>query len=184
MSDCTASDETLMLSAGKGDMGAFEHLVYRHQSAAWGFAWRFIGDADEAEDLVQEAFLHIFNAAERYKPVAAFRTYLYRVLMRLCIDHARKKSPVLMDSLPDVADPGPSQAEQVENKEREAAIQKALSALAPNYRMVIILRYFEGMSGAEVARVMNTTPKGVERLLARARANLEPLLRPIYENNR
>jgi len=173
-----------MKVVGQGDLHAFDELVLRHQSAAWGVAYRFLGDADEAEDMVQEAFLRILDAADRYRPTASFRTYLYRVLTRLCIDHTRKKRPILTVQLPDTPAPGPTQARRIERAEMESAIRNALDALSPKYRMVIVLRYFEGLSGAEIADAMKITPKGVERLLARARQRLEPLLRPFREENR
>ena len=95
---CTASDilrrirtdEELMLAVRAGDLAAFEHLVVRHQSSAWNAAYRFLGDAAEAEDLAQEAFLKILDAAPRYQPTAKFRTYLYRVVTRLCLDRLQR----------------------------------------------------------------------------------------------
>jgi len=172
----TPSDEELMLSVRDGDLHAFGQLVLRHQSVAWGVAYRFLADAGEAEDMVQEAFLRVLDAADRYRPTASFRTYLYRVLTRLCIDHKRKRRPIPTDRLPDVPTPGPTQAGRIERAETESAIREALEALPPKYRMVIVLRYFEGMSGQEMAQILKTTPKAVERLLARARKRLEPLL--------
>jgi len=180
----TPSDEELMLSVREGDLQAFDQIVLRHQSAAWGVAYRFLGDADEAEDMIQEAFLRILDAADRYKPTASFRTYLYRVLTRLCIDHKRKKRPMPTDRLPEMPAPGPTPLQHIERLESESAIRSALDALPPKYRMVIVLRYFEGLSGAEIADAMKTSQKGIERLLARARQSLEALLRPFREENR
>lgn len=130
--------------------------------------------------MVQEAFLRILDAAYRYRSRASFRTYLYRVLMRLCIDHKRKFRPIPTDKLPYTPPLGPKQVQRIECAETQSAVRKALDALPSKYRLVIILRHFEGLSGAEIAVAMNTTPKAVERLLARARRNLEPLLRPFY----
>ncbi len=86
-------DTTLMIRAAEGDLAAFEQLVRRNQAGAWAFAWRFLGDAAEAQDIVQEAFLRIYQAAPRYRPTAGFRTYLYRVVARLCLDWKAKKRP-------------------------------------------------------------------------------------------
>ena len=180
----TPSDEELMLSVRDGNLHAFDQLLLRHQSAAWGVAYRFLGDADEAEDMVQEAFLRILDAADRYRPTASFRTYFYRVLTRLCIDHTRKKRPIPTGELPEMRASGPTQVQHIGRIEAESAIREALDALPPKYRMVIVLRYFEGLSGAEIAEAMKTSAKGVERLLARARQSLEPLLGPFREENR
>jgi len=174
------SDEELMSAVAGGDLDAFEEIVLRHQSDAWRVAWRFIGDAAEAEDLVQEAFLRILDAAPRYRPTASFRTYLFRVLNRVCIDHARRMRPAATDSLPDHADGSPSPAQQASLSEREALIQAALDTLPGDQRMALVLRYFEGISGTEMAEAMGRSVKAVERLLSRARASLEPRLRGLF----
>jgi RNA polymerase sigma-70 factor, ECF subfamily len=180
--DAEPADESLMECAAQGDMRTFERLVLRHQAAAWRIALRYTGDAAEAEDLVQDTFLSILNAAERYRPEAAFRTYLYRVLTRRCIDYKRKKRPLLFDPLPEMADPATSSPLRIQRQERERAIQAALDTLPPRYRAVIVLRYFEGLSGQEMARILDTTPKSIERLLARARQRLERVLSPLLRD--
>ncbi len=177
----TPSDESLMLSVREGDLDAFEQIVVRHQVQAWRVAYRFTGDAAEAEDLAQEAFLKILDAAERYSPTATFRTYFYRILTRLCIDHRRKKRPILADSLPDTADTAPCPSAQADRTEREMLIQAVLNSLPPDYRMALVLRYFEGLSGAEMAEVMGRSTKSVERLLARARGAIEPRLKNFFD---
>jgi RNA polymerase sigma-70 factor (ECF subfamily) len=178
----TPSDEQLMLSARDGDLDAFERIVVRHQGEAWRVAYRFTGDAAEAEDLAQDAFLKILDAAPRYRPSATFRTYFYRVLTRLCIDHRRKKRPVLTDPLPNMPDTKHSPSVQADRAERDALIQAALNSLSADYRMAVVLRYFEGLSGVEMAEAMGRSVKAVERLLARAKSTLEPQLRHLLES--
>jgi RNA polymerase sigma-70 factor (ECF subfamily) len=177
----TPSDEELMLSVRDGDLDAFGQLVLRYQAEAWRVAYRFTGDAVEAEDLAQEAFLRILRAAPRYRPTATFRTYYYRVLARLCLDHRRKKRPILAEPLPNTADDALCPSQQVSQAEREAMIQAALGALSPDYRLAVVLRYFEGLSGTEMAEAMGRSVKAVERLLARAKSALEPQLRHLLE---
>ena len=174
-------DEELMLAVRGGDLSAFEQLVLRHQAEAWRAAYRSTGDAAEAEDLAQKVFLRILEAAGRYKPTAGFRTFFFRILTRLCVDHARKKRPVQADPLPQATDSNPSPAEQAEQRAQEQSIQVALDALPANYRMAVVLRYFDGLTGSEMAEAMGVTPKAVERLLARAREVLEPRLKHLLE---
>ena len=175
------SDEDLMLAVRDGDLDAFGQIVLRHQAEAWRVAYRFTGDADEAEDLAQEAFLKVLDAAPRYQPTATFRTFLFRILNRLCIDHARKKRPMVTDNPPSVADDSLSPAWQADQAERDALIQTALNTLPPDYRMAVVLRYFEGLSGTEMAHAMGRSVKAVERLLARAKVILEPQLKHLLE---
>ena len=171
-----------MLAVRDGDMPAFGQIVLRHQAEAWRAAYRFTGDAAEAEDLAQEAFLRILDAADRYRPTASFRTYLYRVLTRLCLDYRRKKRPIPLNLLHHVASTSPLPSHQTSRDERDALIQDALNALPANHRVAVILRYFEGLSGAEMAEAMGISIKAAERLLARARKALEPRLTHLLEN--
>lgn len=165
-----------MVAAAQGDLGAFEQLVIRHQQIAWTIACRFLGDRSEAEDVAQEAFLKILKAAPRYRPSAAFRTYLIRVTSRLCIDRGRKMHPVYTDSVPDSPAAGRTAAQDAARTERDRAIRSALDALPPSQRMAVVLRYFEDMSYRDISQAMDITEKAVERLLARARTSLrEPL---------
>ena len=181
MLDIDASDESLLEAVNRGDLGAFEQIVRRHQAWVWKIAYRFLGDKEEAADIAQEAFLRLLDASGRYKATARFTTYFYQVISRLCLDRARKKRPVYLEELPDCPDPRPGPLEEMERQEVSAGILAALGGLPPEYRIVIILRYFEGLSGQEIADVLKKTPKATERLLARARQSLEPLLRPYFE---
>jgi RNA polymerase sigma-70 factor (ECF subfamily) len=176
------SSEQLMQAVAGGDLGAFEEIVLRHQKQAWGIAYRFLGDPHAAEDVAQEAFLRILDAAPAYRPAAAFRTYLVRVVTRLCLDYAEKMRPVLADEPPDTFAGGPSPADQAEMVERDVAIQAALSALPPNQRMAIVLRYFEGLGWSEMSEVMGVSPKAVERLLSRGREALADRLLAFLED--
>jgi RNA polymerase sigma-70 factor, ECF subfamily len=174
--DYEERDEHLVQAAGKGDFKAFEKIVARHQAWAWQVAWRFTGDRDQAADIVQDAFLRLLNAAGRYRPTAQFTTYFYKILSRLCLDRARKKQPLFMDTLPDRPDPLPGAADKVMAKETAAMVRSALDALAPNQRMAIVLKYYENLNYREIAAILNISPKAVERLLARARERLRNLL--------
>ena len=170
-----------MLAVAQGDLDAFDQIVLRHQELAWRIAFRFLGDRHEAENVAQEAFLRILDAAPRYKPTAAFSTYLSRIVTRLCLDHARKKHPTTTDSFPAVQDRNPSAVERMAAQERDRTIRAALDSLPPAQRMVVVLRYFEGLDCRSVASAMDTTVKAVERLLARARGTLQPLLAELSE---
>ena len=167
------TDEERLLAAGRGDREAFRELVSAHQRSAWNVAFRFLRDRAEAEDVAQEAFLRIYSAAPRYRPTARFRTYLYRVVTRLCIDRAEKKRPEYTDELPNVAHPSPGPGEDLAARERATEVRNALDALPPNQRMAIILKHYENLSYAEIAQAMGVSPKAVEGLLGRARSALQ-----------
>ena len=181
MPDFDASDESLMQAVCGGDTGAFEQIVRRHQDWVWKIAYHFLNDKEEARDITQETFLRLLDASGRYKAAAKFTTYLYQIICRLCLDQAKKKRPLYMAETPDSLDPNPGAAEQIEHQEISDRINRALRFLPPDYRMVIILKYFEGLSGKRIADAIDKSPKAVERLLDRAKKQLEPLLRPYFQ---
>ncbi len=175
------SDEELMLAVGKGDLNAFGEIVFRHQHSAWNIAYRFLGNETDAEDVAQEAFLKLLDAARRYRPTASFRTYLYRIVTRLCLDRVAKKQPLYTSELPETSDPGRTASENLISGERSRMVRKALDKLPPNQRMSIVLKYYENLGYREIAVTMEVTEKAVERLLARGRASLEEYLRNFLE---
>ena len=171
-----SKDEQLMSRVAKGDLDLFEEIVRRHQRTAWRIAFRFLGDSAEAEDIAQDAFLRILAAAPRYKPSATFSTYLYRVVVRLCIDHTKKKRPIFDNTLLKSIDPSPGPAATLIRKDKNALVRRAIGTLPFRQRMVVILKYYEGLRYDEIARAMGTTVKAVERLLNRARTALKTSL--------
>jgi len=171
------SDEELMSAVAKGDLTAFEQLVRRHQGSAWNAAFRLVGDLHAAEDISQEAFLRILRAAGRYRPTATFRTYLYRVVTRLCRDYRRKATPSLCQNPDAQVDHTPSPEACASASEEHRAVQEALASLPDRQREAIVLRYYERLSYEEIAGVTGGSRKAVERLLARGRAALGTLLR-------
>ncbi len=169
-------DERLMLAVAKGNLEAFNEIVLRHQNTAWKVAYRFLGDAMEAEDIAQEAFIKILEAAPRYQPKARFRTYLYQVIIRLCIDHTRKKHPAYTDEISGMPDHSPDPGEFLEDREHEIKIKKVLHSLPPHQKIAMILKYYEGLRYADIALAMKTSVKSVEGLIRRARVTLQTRL--------
>jgi RNA polymerase sigma-70 factor, ECF subfamily len=173
-----ADDAQLMSWAANGDRAAFDEIVKRHGLFALRVASRVLADAAAAEDIVQEAMVRAWAQASRFDPrQAGLTTWLYRIVVNLCIDHRRRRRP---DPLPDdfdVIDPKIGADESMEADERHAALLTALRDLPVRQRAAVTLVYDEEMSGAEAARILNLSTKAVERLLARARATLRAQLK-------
>jgi len=162
-----------MLAVARGDLCAFGQLVSRHQTSAWNAAFRFLGNAADAEDVAQDAFLRILGSAERYRPTAGFRTYFYRIITHLCFDLSRRQRLRRGGPLSDVTDRASSPAESAIERERADGIREALDLLPPTQKMAVVLRYYENLGYREIADALRTSVKAVERALARARATLE-----------
>lgn len=165
-------DAELMAATAHGDSAAFAELVRRHHARAWRLACRFIGDPAEAEDIVQEAFLRILRAAARYRPAAAFPTYLHTVVSRLCLDWARRRRPEYPGELPDSAAGGPDPSERLVRAERRAKLRQALDQLPPAQRLALLLQHDEGLDYASIAAIMGVSVRAVEGCIRRARATL------------
>jgi RNA polymerase sigma-70 factor (ECF subfamily) len=175
------SDEALMAMVAKGDQRAFRELARRHLPVMLGVARRILGNAAEAEDVVQEAMLRVWTHAPRWQPLALFRTWLSRVVVNLCLDRKRKAPWVELEAAGEIADPAPLAGEAAETAERERLLTAAIGELPERQRAAIVLSYTEGMSNAEVAEVLDTTVSAVETLLVRGKQNLRRALADVID---
>jgi RNA polymerase sigma-70 factor (ECF subfamily) len=192
MVDCMVdSDAALMVDVSRGDTQAFRTIVERYQDQVMATVYRFTGDYHQAEDLTQEVFVRVFKAAKRYKPKARFRTWLFKVVVNLCLNYRRDRARKRMDSLDmplkingndvprDVRGPDADIPEIASEKgELREVIRDAIDSLPPNQRLAVILRRFEEMSYREIAEALDVSVGAVESLLFRARQNLKTRLEP------
>jgi RNA polymerase sigma-70 factor (ECF subfamily) len=86
-----AAETDLMRRAGRGERSAFSEVIQIHQQRVWNTAFRFTQRAADADDITQEAFMRLWNAAPRWEPAARLSTWLYRVVANLCVDLRRKE---------------------------------------------------------------------------------------------
>jgi RNA polymerase sigma-70 factor (ECF subfamily) len=175
------SDEALMVRVAKGDQAAFRLLSRRHAPAMVGLARRVLGNAAEAEDVVQEAMLRVWTHAPRWQPLAAFKTWLTRIVVNLCLDRKRKATMLDLEAAGEVADPTPGAGELAEASERERLLAEAIQTLPDRQRSAIVLTYSEGMSNAQVADMLGTSVSAVETLLVRGKQNLRNALRRVID---
>jgi RNA polymerase sigma-70 factor (ECF subfamily) len=175
------NDEALMAMVAKGDQRAFRELARRHLPVMLGVARRILGNAAEAEDVVQEAMLRVWTHAPRWQPLALFRTWLSRVVVNLCLDRKRKAPWVELEAAGEIADPAPLAGDAAETAERERLLTAAIGELPERQRAAIVLSYTEGMSNAEVAEVLDTTVSAVETLLVRGKQNLRRALADVID---
>jgi RNA polymerase sigma-70 factor, ECF subfamily len=173
-----AADAQLLAWSAGGDRRAFDEIVTRHGRFALRVALRLIPDPALAEEMVQEAMVRAWTRAGDFDPNRArVTTWLYRIVVNLCIDEHRRVRPGPWPEDYDPVDPASGAQERLEADERRAALAVALRDLPVRQRAAMTLVYDEGLSGAEAARVLGLSAKAVERLLARARAYLRERLR-------
>jgi RNA polymerase sigma-70 factor (ECF subfamily) len=172
------SDHELITRAQKGEEQAFETLVRRHEARAIRVARNMVPSDEDAQDLAQEAFLRVFRSLERFDFAHEFTTWLYRIVTNLAIDHLRKRRPQFSttplvddeDREPEIVDPrGEQPSDAMEERERASEVQACLSALAPHFQSVLVLREFEDLACNEIAQIVGATHVTVRWRLHRGR---------------
>jgi RNA polymerase sigma-70 factor (ECF subfamily) len=170
-----ASDEKLMLAFVQGFPEALNELYRRYQQPIHGFFRRRIADSSRAEELTQETFLALLRAANRYEPLALFRTYLYAIALKILRAYRRKAifRAAFLGRSETISDLGRQDA-----TETGLWIRRAIGQLEPTDREILLLREFEQLSYAEIADLLHLPINTVRSRLFRARIALRELLKP------
>ncbi|AKK05557.1 RNA polymerase sigma factor, sigma-70 family [Corynebacterium mustelae] len=171
---------TAAFDAGVGEMPSWGELVEQHADSVYRLAFRLSGNQHDAEDLTQETFMRVFRSIKNYQP-GTFEGWLHRITTNLFLDMVRHRSKIFMEALPEDYErvPGtdmtPEQAYSVANL--DPALQEALDALAPDFRVAVVLCDVVGMSYDEIADTlgvkMGTVRSRIHRGRSQLRASLE-----------
>ena len=164
------SDEELMAAVSGGARAPFEQLFERYRQPIWGFFRRRVPDPAVAEDLAQNVFAALLEAAPRYQARGAFRSYLFGIAFNVLQAERRKQSSrtgVLLDDMPDQGAP---------DADRTLWVRAALAQLDVDDRELVMLREYEGLSYQEIAEVRQLPLNTVRSRLFRARMALRTLL--------
>ena len=164
------SDEELALQAQAGSRPSFEELVDRYSGRLYHFLLPKMQSGQDIEDILQEAFLKAYRNIGGYDPKWRFSTWIYTITHRLAIDHFRACAKEDTDLIPKENDVTPEE-QYVEEKARQNLWQKARK-LKPDYYKVLWMRYVQGMTNKEIAKVMGRTSLAVRMLVHRARLQL------------
>ena len=173
------SDEELMIRIQSSDHEAFSLLVMRHTKMFYAAAYRMYPYQDEAEDIVQEAFLKLWRKPDMWKTGkgAKFTTWFYRVVTNLAIDYARKKKDSKgSDVLDRITDNTPDQQDMMEGDEQQKLLEDAIQELPERQKMALNLCFYEELSNKEAAEIMDIGVKALESLLMRAKSGLRDIL--------
>ncbi|HLG78644.1 MAG TPA: sigma-70 family RNA polymerase sigma factor [Ktedonobacteraceae bacterium] len=168
------SDAALVELVLNGDQDLFAVLVERYKDAVQNLAYRMLGNATEAEDVTQEAFVRAYTQLATYKPVHKFSTWLLSIASHLAIDQLRRRRflALPLEDVPFlewIVDGGVSPEQSALQGEQQDEIQRYLQRLPSKYRAVIVLRYWYDFSYEEIAGMLNLTSTLVKARLHRAR---------------
>jgi RNA polymerase sigma-70 factor (ECF subfamily) len=175
--DSDDTDEALMERIAEGDRGAFHTLTRRHLPRVLRIATRVLGNASEAEDVAQEAFLRVWSHADRWDAgKAKVTTWMHRIVVNLCIDRRRKARNVPLDEAGDPADPAPGAADELWRSQMAGLVNQAIGELPERQRAALVLSYYEEMSNVEAAQALSVSVSALESLLVRARRTVRDRL--------
>ena len=184
------NDADLVRQTLCGNTAAYNGLVLRYQRQVYSLAFRMLGNAEDAGDLVQDTFLRAYNALASFRQDASFLTWLYKIASNLCIDHLRSRKAKGALSLDVELEEGREPAADARSSApedraiREAVnevLHQAILNLPEKYRLVVVMRHLQDMSVEEIGRVLELPTGTVKTHLFRAREMLRGRLRPVLE---
>lgn len=169
-------DRARLAAAAAGDRAAFDALVRQHTPRMYRVALRIVGEAVDAEDVVQEAWISAWRALRGYRGEAAPSTWLYRVVSNAALMHVRRRRPTVpLDDTADrvhIADDADTPERAVLRTDEAAAVHRAVAELDPAQRVPLVLREYVELSYEEVAAVLEISVPAVRSRLHRARRTL------------
>ncbi len=170
-------DSELMLAFRGGDRQAFDELFRRYTPRVMSFLFRMVRDHGRAEELTQEVFVRIYQAAERYEARAKFSTWLFGIAHNLALNDLarayRKREQALEDyHVETTADEQPGAHEQLEARRTTDALDRAIQELPERQRSALLLRTVQGLGYEEIGEVLGASVSSVKSLLHRAREKL------------
>lgn len=191
MSDQNIEDVRCMERLRDGDDLALNDLMGRWKEPLVSFCLRYTGNLADARDLAQETFVKVYGSRARYRPKAAFSTWLYSIAMNLCRTRARwrHRHPEVLDAdvdaalgdRPESVDPSSDPGAQTDQRALATDLEAAISRLPHDMRVTFILYEINGESYREIADISKCTEKAVERRLAKARARLRSALESTWK---
>ena len=183
----TSSDNDLLAACRAGDREAFRCLFEIHKDRVYSIALRYAGDPSTAMDISQDTFVKLFSRIGGFRGESSFESWLYRMVVNVCLDHKRKLRrlvPLVEESVNRMLDGTADPVEEMVRSQRQAAVRRAVEELPPELRLAVVLRYTEGLSYDEIAEVfgcpagtvasrLNRAHRDLARKLSRGRGGME-----------
>ena len=168
-------DEELLAFIQDGNHFAFAELVRRHNKRFYRLAYRYVQHKETAEDIVQEAFLKLWEDPVRWQPErkSKFTTWFYRIVVNLSLDWQKKKRPVELDEEAPFADERETIEATVIRTQEQNILEREIAALPERQQTALNLCFDEGLSNQEAADVMGLNLKALQSLIMRAKTTLK-----------
>lgn len=176
--DGHSGDDGLLRAIAGGDRGAFARLMERHARSMLALATRVTRNCDDADEIVQEAFLKVWVMAPNWRAdgEARFATWLYRVVLNACLDRGRRAPFSPLEDAGDPADPGPAGLELAMATQRDSVLAAAMADIPTRQREALTLYYFSDLSAPQAAEILDLSVSALEALLVRGKRSLKAML--------
>lgn len=174
----TEEDAVLLKAIEQGSHNAFAVLVRRHHERFYAAAYRFVGNRQEAEDIVQGVFLKLWEYPGKWDPGKGvkFTTWFYRIIVNSCIDAQKKKKPLSLPEGAEIVDTRATQEVILATRQKRRMLEQAIASLPIRQQAALNLCLYEGVSNQEAATVMEINVKALESLLSRAKQTLKDII--------
>ncbi|MDA8130379.1 MAG: sigma-70 family RNA polymerase sigma factor [Elusimicrobia bacterium] len=187
------TDLQILDRVASGDADAFELIVRRYQGLVYDLSWRLLGDASEAEDAAQAAFIRMYSALGSYKREMPFRNWVYTVTLNVARNRLKRgrllsflpfMGPGDDEGVPEPAEAGGSPEEQLEGGGLRRALEGAIAALPEELKTAFVLFHLHRLPAKDIAETLGVTPNAVSLRLYKARGRLAKALSPAYPEYR
>jgi RNA polymerase sigma-70 factor (ECF subfamily) len=184
--DSIAGERDLIISAQRGDAGAFKRLYESYRDRVYNLVFYWLGDRALAEDALQVVFLKVHRGLPGFRFESSLATWIYRVAANECRNQTRRRGAQMVPleailGSGQELDSGPLQDDQRAQGQRQEIIRQAIMELPSDLRAVVVLKYLEGLTYEEIADVLGCAPGTVASRLNRALGRLESQLRPVRQ---
>lgn len=175
------SDEQLIKEITSGNQAAFKSLMEKYQLQVFRTVMGFVHTKEDAEEVIQDIFVRVYQSLSSFHHDAEFSTWLYRITVNMSLNALRSnRKNRLLQSLEAIITQRSEEKtplEELESAERDRRIRRAIDTLPEKQRMAFILSRYEELPQKKIAAVMNRSEGAVEQLLQRAKENLQKKLR-------
>ena len=180
------TDMDILAQVSAGNVDAYGKIVGRYNGRLYNFVYRFVGDRETAEDVVQETYLRAFRKRKEYRAIANFSTWLFTISGNLAKSELRRRKRWRMFSIErdeetdtgmDIPDESARPDKVAESSLADGQIQQAIASLPDNYKQVILLRDVQGMSYQEISDIVDCPVGTVKSRVNRARLKLQQKLK-------
>lgn len=173
------SDVEIIKRCQQGDQDAFRELVNRYQEKVFWIAYQMVGNHEDCKDISQEAFLRVHRSIANFNLMSNFYTWLYRIVVNLCIDHFRKQKQcsktISLEDTKEASSDMNSEPENIEKQEERQDVHRILQQIPTSYRTVLLLRDIEGFSCKEIVKILGCNSNTIRWRLFRARQMFKKL---------